>query len=62
MLRPPFPATRNFRPTEGLASYSVTRNPANAATSAARKPAGPPPITATEGFGGDTMGFIMNRT
>src|ERR1019366_4096469 len=43
-FKPPRPATRNFRPTDGLASNSVTPAPPAAATSAVRKPAGPPPM------------------
>ena len=46
-IEPAFPATRNLRPTEGLASNNVTRTPAEAATSAARRPDGPPPMTAS---------------
>src|SRR4051812_38401450 len=46
-FRPPRPASRNLRPTEGMASNRSTAVPACASTSAAIKPAGPPPTTAT---------------
>src|SRR3989442_5743788 len=44
---PPLPASRNLRPTEGIASNNSTATPASASTSAAIRPAGPPPMTAT---------------
>ena len=47
MFMPPFPASRNLRPTDGIASYRSTRTPAWLSTSAAIRPAGPPPMTAT---------------
>ena len=46
MFKPLLPATRNLRPTDGLASKTVTKAPSAAATSAARRPAGPPPMMA----------------
>ena len=48
MLSPPLPASKNLRPTEGMASKTWTACPAACKTSAAIRPAGPPPITATE--------------
>ena len=48
MLSPPLPASKNLRPTEGMASNTWTACPAACNTSAAISPAGPPPITATE--------------
>lgn len=50
MFMPPTPASKNFRPTEGMVSYKSTRKPACDNTSAAINPAGPPPITATTGI------------
>ena len=49
-LRPDFPAIRNFRAGEGIASATATRNPARAACSAAIKPAGPAPTTNTSNW------------
>ena len=46
-LRPDFPAMRNFRAGEGIASATATRIPARAACSAAINPAGPAPTTNT---------------
>src|SRR5450830_705223 len=46
-FKPPLPASRNLRPTEGMASYRCTATPALASTSAAIRPAGPPPTTTT---------------
>ncbi|CAM5412447.1 hypothetical protein RLIN73S_06686 [Rhodanobacter lindaniclasticus] len=50
--RPPLPANRNLRPTEPIASYTSTAMPAVRATSAAIRPAGPPPMTASRGVAG----------
>src|SRR3546814_8330462 len=47
MFMPPTPARRNLRPTEGMASYRSTLTPAWPSTSAAMRPAGPPPMMAT---------------
>ncbi|MNT15652.1 hypothetical protein D3C72_1507170 [compost metagenome] len=47
MFMPPTPARRNFRPTEGIPSYRSTLIPAWLNTSAAIRPAGPPPMMAT---------------
>ena len=44
-LSPPLPASRNLRPTEGMASYPCTWRPAAASCWAAIRPAGPPPMT-----------------
>mmetsp|Transcript_116494 Transcript_116494/g.323857 ORF Transcript_116494/g.323857 Transcript_116494/m.323857 type:complete len:307 (+) Transcript_116494:327-1247(+) len=52
---PPLPASRNLRPTLGLASNTVTAWPAAASTSAAIRPAGPPPMMAT------SIGALMPR-
>ena len=49
-LRPDFPAMRNFRAGEGIASATATRIPARAACSAAIKPAGPAPTTNTSNW------------
>src|SRR5450830_1139651 len=49
MFMPPTPASRNFRPTDGMPSYRSTLNPAWLSTSAAIRPAGPPPMMATCG-------------
>ena len=46
-FKPPFPAKRNLRPTDGMASNKFTCAPPAKATSAAIRPAGPPPIMAT---------------
>ena len=43
---PPLPASRNLRPTDGMASNKSTCTPARASTSAAIRPAGPPPTIA----------------
>ncbi|CAI9005484.1 hypothetical protein EMIT0P218_90173 [Pseudomonas sp. IT-P218] len=48
MFMPPTPARRNFRPTEGMPSYRSTLIPAWLKTSAAIRPAGPPPMMATD--------------
>src|SRR5512146_688603 len=48
MFMPPLPAIRNLRPTDGIASHTSTRTPCRLSTSAAIRPAGPPPMTATE--------------
>jgi hypothetical protein len=45
MFMPPLPANRNLRPTEGMASYRSTCTPPADSTSAAIRPAGPPPTT-----------------
>src|SRR5690606_19620873 len=50
------PARRNLRPSEGLASKTVTLTPARASRSAAIRPLGPPPTTATWGDSGWDMG------
>ena len=50
MFSPPLPASKNLRPTEGMASNTCTDTPAADKTSAAIKPAGPAPITATSTF------------
>ncbi len=47
MFMPPTPASRNLRPTDGMASYRSTFSPAWLNTSAAINPAGPPPMMAT---------------
>ena len=47
MFMPPFPASRNLRPTDGIASYRSTCTPPAPSTSAAIRPAGPPPMMAT---------------
>src|SRR5579872_4293537 len=46
-LSPPRPAIRNLRPTDGIASKTVTFAPPCASTSAAINPAGPAPMMAT---------------
>src|SRR5450830_1122095 len=46
-FKPPLPASRNLRPTEGMAAYRCTTTPALASTSAAIRPDGPPPTTTT---------------
>jgi hypothetical protein len=46
-FNPPRPASMNLRPTDGMRSWIVTCAPPVAAISAAIRPAGPPPITAT---------------
>jgi len=46
MFSPDLPASRNFRPKVGIASYTVTAWPAAERTSAAISPAGPPPMIA----------------
>ncbi len=43
---PPLPASKNLRPTEGMASNTCTEWPAWASISAAINPAGPPPMMA----------------
>src|SRR5690606_21365151 len=48
MLSPPIPARRNLRATEGFASHTTTAWPLWARTSAAIRPAGPPPTMATK--------------
>src|SRR3989338_3427712 len=58
MFMPPTPASRNLRPTEGMASNSSTRTPASARTSAAISRAGPPPMTATRGAAGWAGGWL----
>src|SRR5512142_1132501 len=58
MFMPPTPASRNLRPTEGMASNSSTCTPPCASTSAAISPAGPPPMTATTGI---TRSFPLDR-
>ena len=45
-FRPPRPASRNLRPTDGMASNRCTCAPAADRVSAAIRPAGPPPMTA----------------
>ena len=45
-FNPPRPASRNLRPTEGMASNRWTCAPAADRVSAAIRPAGPPPMTA----------------
>src|SRR5690606_30024458 len=50
------PARRNLRPSEGLASKTVTLTPARASRSAAIRPLGPPPTTTTWGDSGWDMG------
>ena len=47
---PPTPASRNLRPTDGMASKTSTRQPPAASVSAAISPAGPAPMTATTGL------------
>src|SRR3989344_5363953 len=47
MFRPPRPASRNLRPTDGMASNRSTRQPLVESFSAAMSPAGPPPMMAT---------------
>src|SRR5450830_277697 len=47
MFMPPLPASRNLRPTEGMASYRSTCTPCRASTSAAIRPAGPAPMMLT---------------
>ena len=46
MLRPDLPASRNLRPNVGMASKTVTSQPEADKTSAAMRPAGPPPMIA----------------
>src|SRR3954462_14982848 len=46
-LSPPRPAIRNLRPADGIPSWIVTAAPPCASTSAAIRPAGPAPMTAT---------------
>ena len=46
-FRPPRPASKNLRPTEGMASNRCTLCPALESTCAAISPAGPPPTMAT---------------
>ena len=46
-FNPPRPAINSFRPADGIWSYTVTAKPAADSVSAAIKPAGPAPITAT---------------
>jgi hypothetical protein len=48
MFNPLLPAIRNLRPTDGMESYMSTFTPRALITSAAIKPAGPPPIIATD--------------
>jgi len=49
-FNPPLPASKNLRPTEGMASKTTTCCPACDSTSAAINPAGPAPITKIGGF------------
>src|SRR5258707_7998208 len=48
-FKPPRPAMRNLRATEGMRSKTVTTAPPALSTSAAIRPAGPAPITAMVG-------------
>jgi hypothetical protein len=50
MFKPLLPAIRNFRPRDGMESYKSTFMPRALMTSAAIKPAGPPPMTITDLF------------
>src|SRR5690554_3008433 len=61
MFMPPTPASRNLRPTEGMASYRSTNSPAWARTSAAIRPAGPPPMMATGRAGCDMRGKWLGK-
>lgn len=54
-FKPPRPASKNLRPTEGIASNKFTATPAADSTSAAIKPAGPPPTTKTRWIGSAVM-------
>src|SRR5690606_5281041 len=54
-LSPPLPAIRNLRPTEPLHSYRSTPRPAWRRRSAANRPAGPPPTTATRGMSASSI-------
>ena len=61
MLSPLRPASKNFRPTEGMCSYTVTATPAFASTSAAIRPAGPPPTTVAVRFVKATDASVRRR-
>jgi hypothetical protein len=50
MFKPLLPAIRNFRPRDGIESYKSTFMPRVLMTSAAIKPAGPPPMTIIDLF------------
>ena len=54
-FKPPRPASKNLRPTEGMASNKSTATPAADSSSAAIKPAGPPPTTKTRWVGSAVM-------
>ena len=61
-FKPPLPASRNLRPTEGMASNSSTATPARASTSAAISPAGPPPTMATAIGGRLATGMRLGKS
>src|SRR3954468_5513997 len=59
-FKPPRPASRNLRPTDGMASNISTWMPALAMTSAAIRPAGPPPMTAALGAASRDLSSVGN--